>query len=60
MWTDRVSNQGPLAYESGALPIALRGLAVSWRRGSLCVGGGVLAGIYINFDLVLLLQEFSL
>ena len=27
MWPDRVSNPGPLTYESGALPIALRGLA---------------------------------
>ena len=27
MLPDRVSNPGPLAYESGALPIALRGLA---------------------------------
>ena len=25
MWQDRVSNPGPLTYESGALPIALRG-----------------------------------
>ena len=25
MLPDRVSNTGPLAYESGALPIALRG-----------------------------------
>ena len=25
MLPDRVSNPGPLAYESGALPIALRG-----------------------------------
>ena len=25
MWPDRVSNPGPLIYESGALPIALRG-----------------------------------
>ena len=25
MLTDRVSNPGPLTYESGALPIALRG-----------------------------------
>ena len=24
MWPDRVSNPGPLTYESGALPIALR------------------------------------
>ena len=27
MWPDRVSNLGPLACESGALPIALRGPA---------------------------------
>ena len=25
MWSDRVSNPGPLTYESGALPTALRG-----------------------------------
>ena len=27
MWPDRVSNTGPLTYESGAIPTALRGLA---------------------------------
>ena len=27
MWTDRVSNPGPLTYESGALPTALLGPA---------------------------------
>ena len=27
MWPDWVSNSGPLTYESGALPIALRGPA---------------------------------
>ena len=27
MLPDRISNQGPLTYESGALPIALRGPA---------------------------------
>ena len=27
MWPDRVSNGGPLTYESGALPTALRGPA---------------------------------
>ena len=27
MLPDRVSNPGPLTYESGALPTALRGLA---------------------------------
>ena len=29
MLPDRVSNPGPLTYESGALPLALRGPAVS-------------------------------
>ena len=37
MWPDRVANPGPLTYESGALPTALRGPAdpsenVSLRR----------------------------
>ena len=27
MWPDRVSNSGPMSYESDALPTALRGLA---------------------------------
>ena len=34
MLPDRVSNPGPLTYESGALPIALRGPAS--RRQQLC------------------------
>ena len=29
MWPDRVSNPGPLTYESGALPTALPGPAVA-------------------------------
>ena len=32
MLPDRVSNPGPLTYESGALPIALRGPAVMTGR----------------------------
>ena len=32
MLPDRVSNPGPLTYESGALPIALRGPAGLHRR----------------------------
>ena len=31
MLPDRVSNPGPLTYESGALPIALRGPAIRAR-----------------------------
>ena len=34
MWPDRVSNPGPPTYESGALPIALRGPAI--RSYSIC------------------------
>ena len=32
MLPDRVSNPGPLTYESGTLPIALRGLARERER----------------------------
>ena len=32
MLPDRVSNPGPLTYESGALRIALRGPATEWVR----------------------------
>ena len=35
MLPDRVSNPGPLTYESGALPIALRGPASSSKAESL-------------------------
>ena len=42
MWPDRVSNPGPLTYESGALPIALRGPAVKYTDEFTCniVGAG--------------------
>ena len=36
MLPDRVSNPGPLTYESGALPIALRGPATCLGKGCLC------------------------
>ena len=32
MLPDRVSNPGPLTYESGALPIALRGPAINTQE----------------------------
>ena len=32
MLPDRVSNPGPLTYESGVLPIALRGPAAELRK----------------------------
>ena len=41
MLPDRISNPGPLTYESGALPIALRGPAGGGRDWSQKeVGGG--------------------
>ena len=36
MLPDRVSNPGPLTYESGALPIALRGPAISKSKRPVC------------------------
>ena len=41
MLPDRVSNPGPLAYESGALPIALRGPAwkTTDKNGDVYSGG---------------------
>ena len=38
MLPDRVSNPGPLTYESGALPTALRGPAAATRQNTSCVG----------------------
>ena len=37
MLPDRVSNPGPLTYESGALPIALRSPAVISENNKLCL-----------------------
>ena len=36
MWPDRVSNPGPLTYESGALPTALRGPAYTCQKTDTC------------------------
>ena len=45
MWPDRVSNQGPLTYDSGALSTALRGAAADCEitavsAAKLTVSGG--------------------
>ena len=45
MLPDRVSNPGPLTYESGALPIALRGPAQSWIDKALKGEGWTLVGL---------------
>ena len=39
MLPDRVSNPGPLTYESGALPIALRGPAEEYRLRNIIFPG---------------------
>ena len=44
MLPDRVSNPGPLTYESGALPIALRGPA----RALVCLGLRVVKSLNTN------------
>ena len=36
MLPDRISNPGPLTYESGALPIALRGQATGLLKVGSC------------------------
>ena len=41
MLPDRVSNPGPLTYESGVLPIALRGPANKCDTVLLCIQGSV-------------------
>ena len=48
MLPDRVSNPGPLAYESGALPIALRGPAPVWEIAvHLAVACGVIDDVFL-------------
>ena len=49
MLQDRVSNPGPLTYESGALPIALRGPAHSRLCYKLCVYSEISGGINLPF-----------
>ena len=54
MLPDRVSNPGPLTYESGALPIALRGPAIlKCFRGSLRLRDNA-SGLYFQCLLVTL------
>ena len=45
MLPDRVSNPGPLTYESGALPIALRGPASCRVLNSIFPGGNRIANL---------------
>ena len=57
MLPDRVSNPGPLTYESGALPIALCGPAKF--LGFLYLGGYCfLSDVYCPFSVELLFSVF--
>ena len=48
MWPDRVLNPGPLTYESGALPTALRGLALVGN--SFCILYSYSAAMLLKFN----------
>ena len=49
MWPDRVSNPGPLTYESGALPTALSGPA-SRPMGSFSLNKAKMLNIDLTLD----------
>ena len=49
MLPDRVSNPGPLTYESGALPIALRGLALPTLKLRSIVKGITVTSLAVYF-----------
>ena len=51
MWPDWVSNPGPLTYELGALPTALRGPGESYK---VC---GLIVTIETSYDCVVLRKE---
>ena len=55
MLPDRLSNPGPLTYESGALPIALRGPA-SWVQ----IVGLFYSRVPVAMDLFINRRAFSL
>ena len=47
MWPDRVSNPGPLTYESGALPTALRGPAACVENKSSGICSCKYSSVYV-------------
>ena len=57
MLPDRVSNPGPLTYESGALPTALRGPALS-RKMRTTFGHSEQGTLFLQFKDVFLLFLF--
>ena len=48
MLPDRVSNPGPLTYESGALPIALRGRALRANQTDIIKNFAVVMSVVIK------------
>ena len=60
MLPDRVSNPGPLTYESGALPIALRGpAAIGVNVIFVCVGFSTLCGFFSELISVVYCVSFG-
>ena len=57
MLPDRVSNPGPLTYESGALPIALRGPAPVYESYLLCMK--VISGDDFHISTMLIVRSYS-
>ena len=53
MLPDRVSNPGPLTYESGALPIALRGPAHPDKQGKLRLACSLGIGVIRVYTVVI-------
>ena len=57
MWPDRVSNPGPLTYESGALPIALRGPAISELHRVIIHCTYILFIVIMKLQMIMLITE---
>ena len=60
MLPDRVSNPGPLTYTSGALPIALRGPAVTRQQGDFIWKLNNKLFAWIIFDTLLFISTLIL
>ena len=63
MLPDRVSNPGPLTYESGVLPIALRGPASLDRPGKVLVGrdrSRWSTTVLVMFKTIVVLRRFTM
>ena len=58
MLPDRVSNPGPLTYESGALPIALRGPATLIMKTGIYAGLKSVKGI-LRSELIRVKADFA-